>query len=151
MFLPRQWRGRPRRRWYETAGILIVGRVGLGAARSERQQDQGEKGGAHRVTTRSPAPRLRCGNSDTVVRFWLMTISEEQGQQAQLAKSAHVMTASAVTQADNADRRTELAMDRTVLAAERTYAAWVRTGLAALASGTARGRCLMVSYQIGLP
>lgn len=55
--------------------------------------------------------------------------------QQQIAKSAHVLTASAVTQTDSADRRTELAMDRTVFAAERTYAAWVRTGLAALASG----------------
>ncbi|MGN6269966.1 MAG: YidH family protein [Sphingomonas sp.] len=52
-----------------------------------------------------------------------------------IAESAAVVSASEVKQADNADRRTQLAADRTALAAERTYAAWVRTGLAALASG----------------
>ncbi|HEU4959240.1 MAG TPA: DUF202 domain-containing protein [Sphingomonas sp.] len=52
-----------------------------------------------------------------------------------IAASAAVVRASEVSQAGNADRRTELAADRTILAAERTYAAWVRTGLAALASG----------------
>ena len=54
---------------------------------------------------------------------------------AKIAESANVLEATAVEQADSADRRTELAADRTILAAERTYAAWVRTGLAALASG----------------
>jgi putative membrane protein len=52
-----------------------------------------------------------------------------------IAESAAVVRASEVSQAGNADRRTQLAADRTALAAERTYAAWVRTGLAALASG----------------
>jgi len=36
---------------------------------------------------------------------------------------------------NDAERRTQLAIDRTILAGDRTYAAWVRTGLAAVASG----------------
>jgi putative membrane protein len=46
------------------------------------------------------------------------------------------------SQAESADRRTELAADRTVLAAERTYAAWVRTGLTALAAGVGAKKVL---------
>ena len=55
--------------------------------------------------------------------------------QSKLAKSAKVLSQSAVRQEDSADRRTVLAANRTVLAAERTYAAWTRTALVALASG----------------
>lgn len=56
----------------------------------------------------------------------------EAERRTELAVDRTEMTAE---MADSADRRTELAASRTVLAAERTYASWVQLGLAALAAG----------------